>query len=405
MTQTSSAAGPAIRSQFLLRRGVVYLNHGAFGACPRPVFRTYQRWQRTLERQPVAFLGRRFRTLMRTARTALAAYLNADPDDLVYVPNATTALNTVARSLPLGPGDEVLSTDHEYGAADRLWQFVCGLRGARYVKAAVPVPVESAEQVVDAVWSRVTDRTRVLFCSHVTSPTALIFPLDALLRRARAAGILTVVDGAHAPGQIPVDLRALDPDFYAGNCHKWLCAPKGAGFLYARRDRHDLLQPLVVSWGWDPDGPPSRHREATGGGLVLGRPASRLVAEHEWQGTRDIAACLSVPAAIRFLEEHLDSDGRHRCHELARVARREISALTGLPPLSPDAPAWYAQMVSVPLPVCDPDAAHRRLRRDARVEVPVFRWGSLTLLRVSVHLYTEPADIEALVAGVRRLLG
>lgn len=378
------------------------------------------------------FLGRRFPDLMREARGALAAFVGADPDDLVYLPNATTALNTVARSLPLRPGDEVVGTDHEYGAVDRLWRFVCARRGARYVRARVPVPVETPAQVVEAVWAHVTERTRVLACSHLTSPTALIFPLAALLRRARAAGILTVVDGAHVPGQIPLDLRALDPDFYAGNCHKWLCAPKGAGFLYARRDRHGLLEPLVISWGWDRgeerSGAAARVRSVTedagdgtargdseeardegretarGGGLVLGRAASRLVAEHEWQGTRDIAAWLSVPEAIRFVQTHLGPKVRDRCHALARRARVEITALTGLPPLSPDDAGWYAQMVSVPLPVADPEAAQRHLRGEG-IEVPVFRWTDRCLLRVSVQAYNEPADIERLVAAVRRLLG
>jgi len=312
----------------------------------------------------VEFLGRRFPDLMREARAALAAFVGADPDDLVYMPNATTALNTVARSLPLRPGDEVVGTDHEYGAVDRLWRFVCARRGARYVRARVPVPVEAPEQVVEAVWAHVTERTRVLACSHLTSPTALIFPLAALLHRARTAGILTVVDGAHAPGQLPVDLRALDPDFYAGNCHKWLCAPKGAGFLYARRDRHELLEPLVVSWGWD------RHEDRS-------RP----------------------PASVPSSPGDAGDDTA-----LARRARAEITALTGLPPLSPDDAGWYAQMVSVALPVADPEAAQHRLRAEG-IEVPVFRWTDRCLLRVSVQAYNEPADIEHLVAAVRRLLG
>lgn len=189
-----------MRDLFLLRPNVVFLNHGSFGACPRPVFDEYRRWQRELERQPVEFLGRRFPELMARSRSALANFVDADPDDIVYMPNATTALNTVARSLRFQPGDEVLATDHEYGAADRTWQFVCERRGARYVRAKVPTPVRSVDAVVDAVWSRVTERTRVLFCSHVTSPTALVFPVADLVRRARDAGILTVVDGAHVPG-------------------------------------------------------------------------------------------------------------------------------------------------------------------------------------------------------------
>jgi isopenicillin-N epimerase len=199
---------------------VVFLNHGSFGACPRAVFDVYQEWQRELERQPVEFLGRRARGLLQAARGALGAYVGADPDDLVYVPNSTFALNVVARSLDLAPGDEVLGTDHEYGAMERAWRFVCEPRGARYVRQPVPLPCATPEEVVEAVWAGVTPRTRVLFVSHITSPTALTFPVAPLLRRAREAGILSVVDGAHAPGQVPLDLRAMDADFYVANCHK-----------------------------------------------------------------------------------------------------------------------------------------------------------------------------------------
>ncbi|MDD5564177.1 MAG: aminotransferase class V-fold PLP-dependent enzyme, partial [Thermoanaerobaculaceae bacterium] len=277
-----------MRNLFLLRPGVVYLNHGSFGACPRPVFERYQAWQRELEAEPVEFLGRRFAELMRDARGALAAFVGAGPDDLVFVPNATTGLNAVARSLRLKPGDEVLATDHEYGALDRTWTFVCEKRAARYVRRPLPLPIRSAEEIIDAVWSGVTGRTRVLFLSHVASTTAIILPVKELIGRARERGILTVIDGAHAPGQIPLDLAALGADFYAGNCHKWMNAPKGSAFLYARAGAQPLLEPLVVSWGWRSDRP----------------GPSRFVDEHEWQGTRDVAAYLAVPAAIEFMREH-----------------------------------------------------------------------------------------------------
>jgi isopenicillin-N epimerase len=238
-----------VRDLFLLRDDVVFLNHGSFGACPRAVFEEYQRWQLELERQPVEFLARRFRGLMREAREALAGYVGAGADELVFVPNATTAVNIVAHSLPLGAGDEVVVTDHEYGAVDRTWRFICAQRGATLVRAAIPVPVETAAEIVEHVWSAVTPRTRAICLSHITSPTALIFPVRDIVRRAREAGLISIVDGAHAPGQIPLDLRALGADFYASNCNKWLCAPKGSGFLYARRERQSQLRPLVVSWG------------------------------------------------------------------------------------------------------------------------------------------------------------
>jgi isopenicillin-N epimerase len=389
-------AGPGLRSEFLLRSDVVFLNHGSFGACPRPVFEEYQRWQLALERQPVEFLGRRFDSLMREAREALAAYVGANAGDLVYVTNATTALNAVARSLRLAPGDEVLATDHEYGALDRTWRFVCARRRATYVNQPLPLPVESAEQVVEAIWSGVTERTRVLFLSHITSPTALILPVAELVRRARAAGILTIVDGAHAPGQIPLDLDALGADFYAGNLHKWTCAPKGAGFLHARREAQPLLEPLVVSWGWEPE-------QTTLLALDTAR-TSPFILQQEWQGTRDISAHLAVAAAICFQAEHDWPRVRQACHELLRHARQAIGGLTGLVPICPDSAEWYAQMAAFPLPSCDAAELKRRLYDDHRVEVPIIEWGGGQLVRVSVQGYNTGEDVEALTEALTDLL-
>ncbi len=377
-----------MRQLFLLRPDVVFLNHGSFGACPRPVFEAYQAWQLELERQPVEFLGRRFGELMRQARTALAGFVGADPTDLVYVPNATTGLNVVARSLPLEPGDEVLSTDHEYGALDRTWRFVCRKRGAHYVRQPVPLPVTSTARVVEAIWAGVTPRTRVLFVSHVTSATAIVFPLAELIRRARRAGIITVADGAHAPGQVPLDLEALGVDFYVGNCHKWMMAPKGAAFLYARREMQPLLEPLVVSWGWESDDP----------------GPSRLVDHHEWQGTRDVAAFLTVPAAIRFMEEHEWPQVRQACHELVCYARRAIADLTGLPPITPETSEWFVQMAAFPLPVCQGETVQRRLYDEFGIEVPITEWNGMRFVRLSIQGYNTRSDVDALLHALREVL-
>ncbi len=387
-TQAQPSTPATLRGLFLLRPDIVFLNHGAFGGCPRPVFDAYQTWQRELEHQPLEFLERRFKGLMAHAREALAAFVRVAADELVYVPNATTGLNIVARSLPVGPGDEVLATDHEYGAIDRTWLAICARRRARYVRAQLPSPVQSREQLVDAIWAHVNSRTRVLALSHITSPTALILPIELLISKAHLAGIFTVIDGAHAPGQIPLDLAALGADFYVGNCHKWMCAPKGSAFLFARRDVQGLLSPLVVSWGAEAKEP----------------SPSPFINEHEWQGTRDIAAYLAVPTAIRFLQEHRWSTVQADCHTLARTARRAIEGLTGLPGLSPDDPTWYAQMVSIPVPVADPPAAQHRLYSEFGIEVPLFVWNGRSLLRVSVQGYNSEADIEKLVAATAQVL-
>ncbi|MBN1955383.1 MAG: aminotransferase class V-fold PLP-dependent enzyme [Anaerolineae bacterium] len=372
---------------FLLRSDVVFLNHGSFGACPRPVFAAYQDWQRELEQQPVEFLGRRLTGLMRQARAELAQYVGAAADDLVYVPNATTGLNIVARSLPLQPGDEVLTTDHEYGALYRTWRFICQKRGAHLVQQHLPLPVTTAEDAADAIWAGVTERTRVLFLSHITSPTAVALPVEPLVRRARAAGIRTVVDGAHAPGQIPLDLDELGADFYSGNCHKWLMAPKGTAFLHARREVQPLLEPLVVSWGWESDRP----------------GPSRFVDHHEWQGTRDAAPFLAVPAAIRFCAEHHWPQVQQECHELLRAARQEITALTGLPPITPDTPEWYAQMAAFPLPPCDGEALEKQLYDQFHIQVPITRWNEQRFVRVSIQGYNSQDDVDRLVAALQSL--
>jgi isopenicillin-N epimerase len=377
----------ALREQFLLHPDVIYLNHGSFGACCRPAFDAYQRWQLELERQPVEFLSRRWKDLLRDAREALGAFVGARADDLVFVTNATMGVNIVARSLRLNPGDEVLATDHEYGALDRTWQFVCERLGASYVRAQIAIPVDSHEQTADAVWSRVTPRTRVLFVSHITSPTALILPVEELVRRARRSGILTVIDGAHAPGQIPVDLEALGADFYTANCHKWMCAPKGSAFLYARQEVQPLLDPLVVSWGWRPEEP----------------GPSRFIDEHEWQGTRDLAAFLAVPEAIEFLRAHIWGAVQQDCHRLAAYARAAIGSITGLPQICPEDSSWYAQMASVLLPPCDTERLKQRLLDEYRIEVPVWK-GDLPLLRVSVQGYDTKADVDALTSALERLL-
>ena len=377
-----------LRSLFLLDPEVVFLNHGSFGACPRPVFEAYQQWQRDLERQPVEFLGRRFENLMHEARAALGAYLGADADDLVFAPNATTALNIVARSLALSAGDEILTTDHEYGALDRTWQFLCQKWGARYVRRPVALPIESADAVIEAIWAGVTPRTKVLFLSHITSPTAIILPVRELIARARAAGIITVIDGAHAPGQIPLDLETLGADFYAGNCHKWMMTSKGSAFLYARREVQSLLEPLVVSWGWEADEP----------------GPSRFIDHHQWQGTNDIAAYLSVPAAIRFMEEHDWPAVRERCHELLRDARRRVGELAGVEPITPDSSDWFAQMAAIPLPACDSERPQSRLYDEFAVEVPIIEWNGRQFVRVSIQGYNTPADVDALVSALRSLL-
>ena len=375
-----------LRDLFHIRDDLTFLNHGSFGACPKPVFDTYQRWQLELEEQPVQFLGRRFADLMCESRTALAAFVGAGVDDLVYIPNTTTGVNMVARSLALEPGDEVLSTDLEYGAAERTWQWICRKRGAKFVRRNIPLPLDSPEQIVEAIWSGRTDRTRVLFISHITSTTALIMPVAELVSMARDAGIITVIDGAHGPGQVPVDLTTLGADFYTANCHKWIMAPKGSAFLYASPDKQDLLDPLVVSWG------------------DLSKSESRFVQENEWQGTRDIAAYLSVPAAIRFREDYDWDRVQKSCFDLLVGTREKLAEITGIPPICPADETWFRQMAAHPLPPCDGEKLKSQLYDRFGVEVPIVDQNGTTFIRVSVQGYNNQSDVDALLAALSELL-
>ena len=372
---------------FLLDPEVIFLNHGSFGATPRPVFDSYQAWQRELERQPVEFLGRRAGELMHGSREALGSYLGTQTDNLVYVTNATTGLNIVARSLRLGPGDEVLASDHEYGALDRTWRFLARKNGFRYHNQPLTTPIRGAESYIEEFWSGVTPATRVIFLTHITSPTALIFPVELVCRRARQEGILTVVDGAHAPGQIDLNLEAMGVDYYPGNAHKWLCAPKGSAILYAADGHDTLLEPLVVSHGWN-------H----------GRSGSRFLDYFSWTGTMDPAAYLSVPAAIRFMQEHNWPAVRAACHQLASETRARINSLTGLDAVAPDSTTWYSQMFTARLPLPAVEGMRDRLWTDFGIEVPVFAWNDQGLIRVSVQAYNTPAHMDHLLDALQTLL-
>jgi isopenicillin-N epimerase len=378
-------ASTQLRGQFLLDPGIVHLNHGGFGACPRPVFDTYQRWQRELERHPSAILSHGYSALIDGVRERLADYLGCSPTDVVLTQNATSGLNAVARSLRLQPGDEVLATDHEYEAMDLLWEHVCREAAARYVRQPLPDPVDDRDDLVDALWSAVTPATRVIFCSHITSKTAIRLPVAEICRRARAAGIMTVVDGAHGPGQIRLRLDELGADVYAASCHKWLCAPRGSGFLHVRREHQDTMLSPLISHGSE--------------------PGSTFLERNRWQGTRDPSALLALPAAIDFQETHDWDAVRRRCHELARTARMAVSELFHLEPFTPDSDEWFVQMVAARLPACDSQAMRQRLLVEHGVDAPIRPWRDGSLVRISVQAYNGSDDLERLVDALRALFG
>jgi len=372
---------------YLLDPSFAMLNNGSCGAVPRPVFESYLRLQRELEFHPDTFIAGALER-KKEVRAVLAEYLGTVADNIALVTNVTAGLNFVIRSLGLQEGDEVLSTNQEYGSINRAWVFMAAKRGFKYVNHPFPGPVTTPEDLVEAFWRGVTPRTKVIAFSHITAPTALIFPAELICRRAREAGILSVVDGAHAPGQIPLALDRIGADFYAGNLHKWASAPKGTAFLYARPEVQGLIEPLVVNWGWkDPPG------------------ASHFSTYLQELGTRDPSRFLVIPEALKFMKEHNWDGVGARCHRMLGQAQKRICELTGLGPLNPlDEDRWYSQMATAPLPAVDLGKLHRRLYDEYKVDVVMTGWNGRHLTRVSIQAYNTPNDVDRLLEALKALL-
>ncbi len=376
----------ALDGQWPLDQGITYFNHGSFGPSPRPVLAARQAWQERLQTNPINFLNREMEGALAAARQRLGQFVGCSDDDLVLVDNATFAMNIVAQSFPLATGDEVLLTDHEYGADVRIWQQRCEAVGARLVTARLPRPLASADEVVAALFACATPRTKLLVFSHVTSPTAVVLPAEAICRRARELGLAICIDGPHAIGMRPLNLATLDCDFYAASCHKWLSAPIGSGFLYVHPRAQTGIRSPVISWG-KPFGQVKTWRD-----------------ELVWLGTRDPSALLTIPAALDFFAAVGWEDFRAHGHALARLAREKISELTGLEPLVPDSVDWYGSMISLPMPTVDGPALQRNLWEQHQIEIPLTQWQDRWWIRPSCHLYTRAADIERLVEALRGLL-
>lgn len=379
---------PLPQDAFLLDPQVIFLNHGSYGATPRPVFESYQNWQRLLERQPVEYF-RKSSLYLKDARQALASYFNTQPDNLVYMTNVTAALNAVVKSLDLKTGDQVLTTNQEYGAINRTWKFYAQKSGYEYINLPIRMPLTSQAAYVDEFWRGVTPHTKVIYISHISSPTAVIAPVQEICRRAREKNIITVIDGAHAPGQIPLDLSQIGADFYGGNLHKWLCAPKGSGFLFAAPHMQPMLDPLIVSAGWQSDQPgPSQFQDY-----------------FEYIGTRDLSAFLAVPDAIQYQADHHWDEIRAQAHSYAQESLEAITAITEIDPLYPPGSDWYAQMVTVPLPdEIDPVIFKERLYNEFKIEVPMIVWEGRKMIRLSFQAYNRHSDVEAIVSAVRELI-
>jgi isopenicillin-N epimerase len=378
---------------------VVFLNHGSFGACPRAVLERQSQLRMRMESEPVRFLIRELQPLLDESRERLGQLLNTSSDNLAFVPNATTGVNAVVRSLEFKAGDEILTTNQDYNACRNALAAAAEKTGARVVVARVPFPLRDEAQVIDAVLSGASERTRLAMIDHVTSPTAVVYPIEKIVRALEERGIDTLVDGAHAPGMLPVDLDALRPAYYTGNCHKWLCAPKGAGFLYARPDRQERIQPTTVSHGYNTPRP-GRNALHTG---------------FDWVGTIDPTAWLCVGMAIDWCSTLLPaglSELMNRNRFLAIEARRILCESLGIEPPCPE--EMLGSMATVPLPAgfqtaafdantADPVQAN--LFGEYAIEAPVARWGNppQRYLRVSAHGYNSRDQYAYLAAALGEL--
>lgn len=376
------------REEWGIRPDTIYLNHGSFGPTPRRVRESQQEWQAELAAQPMDFFVRKFEPAWLAARERLAKFVGARPNDLVFMENSTAAMNVVAGSFPLAAVDEVLLTDHEYGAVVRIWKRACAAAGADEPRIAkLPQRFESAAQVVDAIFAAVTGRTRLLVVSHITSPTAVILPVREICAAARERGIAVCVDGPHAPAQVAVAINDLDCDFYTASLHKWISAPIGSGFLYVAPQWQNRIRPTNLSWGR----------------LLPAKPAAWWE-EFVWPGTRDPSAYLAVPAAIELLEEVGLEDFQRRSHFLAKYARERIVTMMGLTPATPDDPRWYGSMASMPLPPGDARALQTALWQQHKIEVPVVERDGQRSIRVSCHLYNNHDDVDTLCEALAELL-
>lgn len=380
---------------------VTFLNHGSFGSCPHPVLKFQRALQDRLERQPVRFLVDEFESLWDESRRTLAKFIGADADGLVFVGNATGGVNTVLRSLTFKRGDELLVTDHEYNACRCALDFIAGRTGAKVVVAKIPFPISSPQQAVDAVLSKISKRTRLVLIDHVTSPTGLVLPLEKIIPELNRRGVDSLVDGAHAPGMIPLNLRKLGATYYTGNCHKWLCTPKGAALLHVREDRRADIHPLVISHGAN-----SKRKDR-----------SRFLLEFGWTGTGDFSAWLSVPESLRAMDALLPGGWpavMQRNRALALVARKFLCDALEISPPCPD--EMIGSLAAVPLPnmtaadirrmAGDQDALRLTLSREHNIEVPVVAWPvpPRRLLRVSAQLYNSLPQYERLVEVLKKVL-
>tara|TARA_X000001036_G_C20599628_1_gene774365 strand:- start:148 stop:1281 length:1134 start_codon:yes stop_codon:yes gene_type:complete len=376
-----------LKNNFLLDPDITFLNHGSYGACPIPVFEDYQKWQKTLENQPVQFMTDYLWKYLKRSRECLGDFIKCPEEDIILFPNPTTAVNNIIDNLDLSSEDEVLMTQHEYGALVRAWSRASKKNNFKIVQQKIEMPLESKESFVDQFLSGISINTKVIFISHITSQTALIFPVSEICSFAKKAGIITIVDGAHVPGHIDLNLKEIDCDYYTGACHKWLCSPKGTSFLYVRKELQNNIMPQTISWGEEGEDP----------------GPTQFLMDFQWQGTRDMSAFLSIPSAINFVKKNKWRENHIASKEIIIETSQILSELLKTEPLF-IGNDWVGQMVSHRLPNDSPETLKNNLWKDFLIEVPIFEWQNQKFIRVSVHYYNDRSDIKRLISALKKLL-
>jgi len=375
-----------MKDWFLLDPDITFLNHGSYGACPKPVFKEYQDWQQKLENQPVQFMTNQVYSAMEKSRESMSQFVGCGEEELVFFQNPTTAVTNVIYNLDLKPGDEVLMSNHEYGALVRAWKMWGKKTGVKIIQQDISMPVTTEENFIEDFWTGVTDQTKVIFLSHITSSTALIFPIEKIIKLAKEQNILTIIDGAHVPAHIPLNIHELGCDFYTGACHKWLCAPKGSSFLFVKKEHQDWIKPVVVSWGKDGDDP----------------TPSEFIQNFQWQGTRDMSAFLTIPTAINFYIKEI-KPYQAACKKIIQDTYSEFSSVLNTEPISAGR-EWLAQLVAHPLPKNIPSNLKKRLWEEYQIEIPVFEWNRQEFVRVSIQIYNTQKDVDLLMSALRSLI-
>jgi isopenicillin-N epimerase len=373
-----------MKSQFLLDNSITFLNHGSFGACPKPIFEELQRLQIELEQEPVNFIQKKLPEYLREAKKPLAKFIGCDTEDFFFTPNPTFAVNTIIRSLNLQKDDEILTTNHEYGAMDRTWNFYCKKSGAKYIRQEISLPIISQEQILEEFWKGYSSKTKVIFLNQISSSTALIFPVKEICDKAQQLGLITIVDGAHVPGHIDLNIQDLNPDFYTGTLHKWMLAPKGSSFLYVKKEFQSDIDPLVVSWGYE----------------SLAPSDSQFLDYHEYQGTNDHSAYLCTPKVIQFLEENNWKEKSKDCRKIVLDNYQRFCDLLGTQPICPISEEFLGQMASILIRTEKPMELKELLYSKYKIQIPIMPLNGSIYMRYSMNVYNSQEDLEVLYQAI-----